>query len=225
MKWPDDFINKVICADCLDILPLIPDGAVDLVVTDIPYGVVNRAAVRQGGLRQLNKGKADDVNFILSNMLFELCRACVGSWYIFCGTEQVSPIRRFLVDSKLQTRHGYWEKDNPSPMNGRTNYLSACENVIIAKALGATFNGFCKKPIWHSPVVTNHIHPTQKPLVVMSDMIRTSSNPSDIVFDPFAGSGSTLVAAKQLGRKYIGIEISPEYCKIAEDRLRQEELF
>jgi len=60
---------------------------------------------------------------------------------------------------------------------------------------------------------------------VISPLIRASSAPGDIVFDCFLGSGTTAVAAKQLGRKYIGIEINPDYCKIAEQRLAQEELF
>ena len=67
-------------------------------------------------------------------------------------------------------------------------------------------------------------HPTQKPLAVILPIIQASSNFGDLILDPFAGSGSTLVAAKQLGRRYIGIEISEEYCKIARERLKQEEL-
>ena len=110
-------------------------------------------------------------------------------------------------------------------MNGDHIYLSAIENIVYAKAKGATFNAFCKTPIWEHPIVSNQIHPTQKPLSVISDMIKDCSNPGDLILDPFAGSGTTLVAAKQLGRKYIGIEISEKYCEIARDRLRQEELF
>ena len=59
----------------------------------------------------------------------------------------------------------------------------------------------------------------------MGHFVQLHSAPGDIILDPFAGSGTTLVAAKQLGRKYIGIEINSDYCRIAEDRLRQEELF
>lgn len=204
----------------------IPDGAVDLVVTDIPYGEVNKYAVKQGGIRNLDKGHADTVTFPLQTMLAALRQVCNGSWYIFCGTEQVSPIRRFLADNEnLQTRHGVWVKPNPSPINGQHNYLSAIENIIIAKAPKATFNGHCLSPVWNEPVVSNQIHPTQKPYSIMAKMISVSSNLGDIILDPFAGSGTTLVAAKQLGRKYIGIEINPEYCEIAEERLKQGELF
>jgi len=67
-------------------------------------------------------------------------------------------------------------------------------------------------------------HPTQKPQDICKKIINASSNKNDLVLVPFVGSGSELVACKELGRNFIGIEISPEYCKIAEDRLKQEVL-
>jgi site-specific DNA-methyltransferase (adenine-specific) len=72
-------------------------------------------------------------------------------------------------------------------------------------------------------------HPTQKPLDLMKYLVMTYSEQiypeSDIIFDPFAGSGTTLVAAKQLGRKFLGCERSERYVKICEERLRQDYLF
>ncbi len=68
---------------------------------------------------------------------------------------------------------------------------------------------------------TNRFHPTEKPTDLMEWLINTYSNPDDLICDPFAGSGSTLVACKKLNRRFIGIEISPEYCTIAEQRLKQ----
>jgi len=68
-------------------------------------------------------------------------------------------------------------------------------------------------------------HPTQKPLKIIERIIETSSNQDSVVLDCFMGSGTTAVAAKQLGRRFIGCEISEEYCKIAEERLKQETLF
>ena len=64
-------------------------------------------------------------------------------------------------------------------------------------------------------------HPTQKPLELLRRFIANSSGESDLVLDPFLGSGTTAVAAKQLGRDYIGIEMSAEYVKIAESRLAE----
>jgi DNA modification methylase len=66
-------------------------------------------------------------------------------------------------------------------------------------------------------------HPTQKPEGLMEWCIEKASNPNDLIFDPFCGSGTTCVAAKRLGRRYIGIDISPEYCDIARKRLEAEE--
>ena len=76
-------------------------------------------------------------------------------------------------------------------------------------------------PYWSMP--ENTAHPTQKPEKLLAKLILASSNPGDIVFDPFAGSGSTLVTAKKLKRKYCGIEISERYCVWAEKRLENAE--
>ena len=64
------------------------------------------------------------------------------------------------------------------------------------------------------------LHPTQKPVALMEYLIKTYTNKGDLVLDCFAGSGTTLLACKQLNRNFIGIEISPEYCTIAEERLK-----
>ncbi len=209
-------------ADCLDVMKQMPDGCVDLVVTDPPYNEVNQSS---NGLRNLDKGKADSLPVDLDGTVLHFLRCCSQSLYIFCGDKQISRIRILFESVGLTLRCGYWEKDNPSPMNGKHIYLSACENVIWGKYAGAVFNGFCLKPIWHAPVVTNQIHPTQKPLSIISDMVCVGSNEGAIVFDPFMGSGTTCVAAQRLNRKFIGIEINKQYCEIAVKRLAQRELF
>ena len=58
----------------------------------------------------------------------------------------------------------------------------------------------------------------------MTDLVATWSNPGDVVLDPFSGSGTTAKAAKELGRRFLGLEINPEYCRIAEQRIAQEVL-
>ena len=78
--------------------------------------------------------------------------------------------------------------------------------------------------VWNIPIrvgANNFGHSTPKDIRGMTRIIKLLSKPNDIVLDPFIGSGTTAVACKELGRNYIGIEISPEYCKIANRRLAQ----
>lgn len=211
-------LGKLYHGDCLEILPQLTEK-VDLVLTDIPYNEVNRSS---NGLRNLDKGQADSARFDMAHLLAELFRLCSGSFYIFCGTEQVSPIRANFVESGLSTRHGVWIKPNPSPMNGEYIYLSALENVIFGKKSGAYFNGFCLSPVWRHPTVMGQEHPTEKPVKMFQEMLHVSTGPNGTVLDPFLGSGTTAVACERLGRRWIGIEISEEYCDIAVKRIEQE---
>ena len=66
----------------------------------------------------------------------------------------------------------------------------------------------------------NHLHPTQKPVSVLTPLVDSFSSPGDVVLDPFCGSGSTLLAARKLNRRFLGIELSKEYFDLAEQRLR-----
>jgi DNA modification methylase len=216
----EKMINTIICGDCLEVMRDMPDNSVDLVLTDIPYGEVNRAG---NGLRSLNKADADVCNFDIYPMSHSLARITEGSIYVFCGVNQISGIRKSLVNCGYSTRNGFWWKTNPSPMNGQHIWLSAIENCVFGKHNQATFNRHCEPPVWRYPSGTSKVHPTQKPLSLMEYLIESSSNEGDLIFDPFCGSGTTCVAAKRLGRRYIGIDISPEYCEIARKRLEAEE--
>ena len=77
----------------------------------------------------------------------------------------------------------------------------------------------CENPKWMKPIVHNN-HPTVKPITLMEYLIKLITPPKGIVLDPFIGSGTTAIACKKLGMDFIGFEISPEYCKIAETRLK-----
>ena len=146
--------------DCMKILPTLDNKSVDLVVTDIPYGKVNR---KHGSLRKLDKGKADIVTFDLGMFVNELARVTKGSIYIFCGTEQVSDIRKILIQNKMSTRLCIWEKTNPSPMNGDKIWLSGIECCVFGRFPNATFNEHCKNTVFRYPCGRNKLHPTQKP--------------------------------------------------------------
>ena len=99
--------------------------------------------------------------------------------------------------------------------------------AIVAHKGQCEIRGKRHGSVWKSNKVNPNTmqHPTQKPEDIIGKMIDTFSSPEALVLDPFLGSGTTAVAAKYLKRNFIGIEISPEYCEIARQRLMQEILF
>jgi DNA modification methylase len=202
----------------MDILKQLPNKCIDLVLTDIPYGEVNRDS---NGLRDLDKGCADTVSFDLSELLEHIIRINKGSVYIFCGTEQVSLIRKTLVDNKYSTRLLIWEKTNPSPMNGDTIWLSGIECCVYGKLSGASFNEHCKNTVLKYPICNDKFkfHTTQKPLEMFSYLVRVSSNKNDLVLDCFSGSGTTAIACHNLNRRFICIEKDEDYYKASVERL------
>lgn len=202
--------------DCLELMGQIPDKAVDMILTDIPYGKVNR---KSSGLRNLDKGAADVITFSLGDAVNESIRLARQSIYLFCGTEQVSEIRSRMVDAGLSTRLCIWEKTNPSPMNGQRMWLSSIECCVFGRTSCATFNEHCKSAVWRNPTARGKLHPTMKPVALMERLILASSNEGDTVLDFTMGSGTTGVACVNTNRRFIGIEKDPEYFKIAEQRI------
>lgn len=218
---PELPVGQVICADCLDVMRGWPDGCIDAVITDIPYGVVNRPS---GGYMVLDKGDADIETFDPVAFVDEVERIVSGSIYIFCSTEQVSALRARMVEHGLSTRLCIWEKPNVSPMNGQHLWLSNIECCVFGRKSNAVFNEHCSGCIWRCPTEQGQVHPTQKPDKLMRRLVAASTNPNDLVLDPCCGSGSTLTAAERLGRRWIGIDISEEYCAIARKRTAQKGL-
>lgn len=222
----EQYINKILNADCLDILKQLPDKCIDLVLTDPPYGEVNRDS---NGLRNLDKGCADNIDFDFDVWLNEIIRVCAGSIYIWCGKEQISDITKKLIQEHFSTRLLIWEKTNPSPMNGDCIWLSGIESCVYGKRSGATYNGFCQNTVIRCNTEKDTIHATQKPINLFSKLITTSSNENDLILDCFSGSGTTAIACHKLKRRFICIEKDKEYweasCKRLEEAQRQQTLF
>ena len=204
--------------DCIAYMQEMKDKSIDLLLTDIPYNEVNR---KDNGLRNLDKGVADGAEFDLDETLKQFMRVTRGSIYVFCGIEQVSTIKRTFRENGLSTRLIIWEKSNPSPMNGQTIWLSGVECCVYGKFPKATFNEHCKNTVLKFPCGRSKKHPTEKPLALFKKLVEVSSNPGDIVFDPFMGSGTAGEAAIMTGRRFIGRELDPEYFKISKERVRQ----
>lgn len=207
---------QLILGDCIQKMKEIPDGSVDCVITDIPYGEVNRAS---SGIRKLDKGLADIVNFDLREMTLGMIQKTKGSVYIFCGIEQISEIRGIMVDEDFSTRLCVWEKTNPTPLNGEYLWLSSIEACVFGRRKNSVFNQNCKSCVWRFKTEESKVHPTQKPVPLFEYLIHSSSDEGDTIFDPFMGSGTTGVACVHTGRNFIGIELDPDYFKIARRRI------
>jgi DNA modification methylase len=232
-------LNKIACMDNMEYLKLLPDNCVDLVVTDPPYNVSQRKNMKFNGRFMTKNFGSWDFGFDPRPVLEELKRVLKpnGQIYLFCATKQIQEYMQILLDKWFFRNLLVWYKTNPPPRLSKTNFVFSTEYIIyaineIGKVTDSTFN-FKKHSEMHNVFITtslrgkerikdenNHIlHPTQKPLSILKKLIEISSNPGDIVLDVFMGTGSTAVAAKELGRNFLGCEIDKKYVNCAENRI------
>lgn len=209
---------KLIHGDCMS--HIIPKSR--LLLTDIPYGNVNR---NSGGLRSLDKDNADEETFEIQKFLqhtydsFDIC-------IIFCDSSQVSEIYNFF-DAKQKRKRGtvrqlIWCKRNPSPMNGEYIYLSGIENAVWFKKAGTgKMNSKCKKNWFvHSNGSSKYV-PTEKNHALLEELILDNTSEGDLVVDVCMGGGSSGIVALKNNRKFFGIEIDQATFEIAETRIKE----
>jgi DNA modification methylase len=200
----------------MKIMRNMSDNSVDLTLTDIPYGKVNR---NDNGLRNLDKGNADIESFDLIDFCKEVHRISKGTVIIFCGKEQLSSIYEYFSKQAGTTRQIIWQKSNPSPMNGQYVYLSGVENAVWFKKPGGVFNAHCRNTVFKYPNGSSKLHPTQKNIDLIRQLVLENSNKYDKVFDPCFGSCTTGVACLETDRDFIGIEKDEFYYNLGKNRL------
>lgn len=209
----------LIHGDCITEMRKMQNDSVDFTLTDIPYSGVNRVS---GGIRNLDKGKADILTFDLLAFLPEVLRVTKNNICIFCGKEQFSTIYGFFANQNGTVRPIVWQKSNPSPMNGQFIYLSGVEFAVwFKKANSRVFNAHCKNTVFKYPNGSSEFHSTEKNHALLKELILDNTNDFDIVFDCCMGSGSTGIVAKQLNRNFVGIELDENYFNIAEKRINE----
>ena len=226
----------LLCGDCLEVMREIPDGSIDLILTDPPYNVSKKreSITRNGGKFgiaqpiKLDFGEWDfgDVEWrdFLGDFI-PLLKA-EGVLVLFYEKLKLGLIGTYLQENyEFQVRHiGAWLKSNPAPQARKVKWQNGLELFLIAtknKGSGHHFNwrlGQSTDYFTHS-VSFKHFHPTQKPDALIEWIIKYWSFENDLVLDPFIGSGTTAVACERLNRKWIGIEISEKYCEIAQERI------
>ena len=194
---------KLHLGDCLDYMKSMPDKSVDAVITDPPYGLHD---IMQGGgwaknMTYIRDGADWDNKPATKNQIEESIR--VGKRTIIWGGNyfELPPSRGWLV----------WNKRGMGFSMAQAEL--AWTNIDMPMRV---YDGRRSDP--------NRVHPTQKPLGLMKWCVENYTQPTDTIFDPFMGSGTTGVAAVQLGRNFIGCEIDPDYFKIAEKRIHEATL-
>ena len=188
------------------------------------------------GKHKIDFGEWDKNEVCLQTLLSEFYRILKpsGTLIMFYDFWKMQELKECAEQLKFkQARLGIWNKTNPVPINSKVNYLSNSREffVTFVKKSKPTFNSEYDDgnyyvpeagdtyylPILHGKERTSH--PTQKPLSLIKDLVKKHSNEGDVVLDPFSGTFTTCYVAKQLNRKFIGIEIQEEYLKIGLRRL------
>lgn len=212
----------------------IPDGSIDLILTDPPYNLSGYSTgnMKFSWRKTINNDLAewDEIEFRPREWVSEFKRVLkpTGNIFAFCAYNLMGKWHEAFDPEYDTFQFMVWHKTNPVPKIRRAGFLNSCELIVCMWNKGHTWN-FTKQKDMHnfiqSPIcmgnerLKNPKHPTQKPIKVLEPIIRIATNPSDIVFDPFMGVGSTGVATFNLERRFIGFELNPEYFAAAEQRL------
>jgi len=240
MKFPDDFVNKIICGDSLSIMKQMPDECLDLVVTSPPYNLKNSTG---NGMKDGRGGKWANAALVngYSHYNDNMPHDEYAKWQKDCLTEMFRLIKKdgaIFYNHKWRVQAGLLQdrqdivNDFPirqiiiwkrkGGINFNAGYFLPTYEVIylIPKPdfkLAPKSNGY--GDVWEFTQEMKNEHPAPFPVSLIERII--SSTTAKIVLDPFSGSGTTAVVAMGLKKNFIGIELSPDYCKMAEERIER----
>jgi site-specific DNA-methyltransferase (adenine-specific) len=215
--------------DCRDVMPLLACG-VDLVLTDPPYrhehadggGIVARSPIHR--LPKFREMSACEPSTFVPQCL---SLQAVANFVAFGSRDLIQEYAR-LAEGRKFDLHVLW-KPNAVPFCNNT-FKSDLEYVCLIYEPGRPFQNDLGEATYSKVFqhwlgsTKDRLHPTIKPLPMISRYVAILSKPHGLILDPFMGSGTTLSAAKYLGRNAIGIEFEEQYCEIAATRLQQEVL-
>ena len=221
-------LNKVINADSIEVMKNMESECIDLLVTDPPYKTITggdsngKNSERPKGMLSGNRKLFAHQNIKISDWMSEVYRVLKQASHAYIFTNVLNLSEMLNESQKVGFKlHNLlcWQKNNCTPSQ---YYMKNCEYVLFLRKGKAKYIndiGGSKTVHQFDNIIGNKTHPCEKPVDLLKFYIRNSSNENDIIFDPFCGTGSTLVAAKELSRQYLGYEIDEEYFDIAVDRL------
>ena len=246
-------MNQIILGDALVLIKDIKDESIDLIATDPPYlvdyktGRRHKKRILEDGSytydipKVRNKeGKMVDHDFtstiqndanpqLITDIMPELYRVLKpdSALYMFCSMDKVDFFKQEVEKYFKLKNIIIWIKNNHTAGDLEAQYAKKYEMILYANKGRRKIEGKRISDVWNFDKVSPNklVHQHEKPLDLMQQIIVKSSNPNDIVFDPFAGSGTTLFAAKSQGRRYLGYEIDIKYFDLIKSKLVQSTLF
>jgi len=217
--------NKVYQIDCLEFMKTIPDEYFDLIITDPPFGIkigkriFNKPNTKHGCAKAYKKdyGTINWDDKIPSEDYFNEIKRVSKNQIIFGGNYFI----KYLDPSSCWI---IWDKRGDEKYN---NDFGDCELAWTSfnkpsRIFRFLWSGMLQQDMRNKEV---RVHPTQKPVALGRWLLKKFANEGNIIFDPFAGSGSFLVASKQLGYDFVGCELSLDYVSIINNKLSQKTLF
>jgi len=240
MKFPRDFVDKIVCGDVLETLRQMPDESIDLIVTSPPYNLKNstgngmkdgrggkwaNAALQRGYTHHDDCMPHDEYARWQRDCLTEMMRVTKDTGAVFYNHKW--RVQDGLLQDRQDIVMGFpvrqiiiWKRKGGINFNAgyflptyEVVYLIAKKDFKLTKGANALGD------VWEFTQEMNNEHPAPFPVALIERII--NSTDAEIILDPFMGSGTTAIAAQNLGRHYIGIEISPEYCDTAKNRIKE----
>jgi DNA modification methylase len=221
----------IINGNCLDVMSKMESESVDLILTDPPYGIDVDEAQTYKRLTMSNVEFKDDEfeTFNLLDKAFkEMYRILKPNrhLYIFFAIDKYNTITKLLLKHGFEAHHIplIWDKGSGSYPSQMTSFVHSYEPFLHVMKGDRKLNGTPRDIFSVKRVPSDkRIHPTQKPTELLRDLIGYSTFPGELILDPFAGSGSTIIAAKEAQRRAIGIELNPIYYTKIVERLQAEQ--
>lgn len=206
--YADDAVT-IYHADCRDVLPHVVPDDVDLLLTDPPYGMDYKPLRGADGSKRWTTSVEGDTSPFDPAPLLTFPRAVLfgANWY----ADRLPPSGGWIV----------WDK---TPKHIKAGFAQSHAELAWTN-LGRSIQKFNYQWGGEARGGEPNLHPTQKPVALMRWIVDRWTGPGALVLDPYMGSGPIARACADLGRRYIGVEIVEDYCRVAVDRLRQGSLF